>query len=215
MGRENLLAVTVFPQAPTTGPEEDKHAHAIQKTSQILPPYFPVTVHARKRPKDRAQTHLKTRLAPERHCTCLSREATASQVLQCLLPPTHRAKVRFVICQPSTQSPALPQHRTHLQDTQGGFAFVHCLRHPPGHCDPGAVAQHPHSLHPRPSAGHSGLSGREGRREGRLRSAECMCIHQPSRRPKSPLPLMEPEFPTLCRVSFSRALCLFALLSGR
>lgn len=174
-----MLAVTVFSQAPATRSEAAKHPHAIQKTSQIPPAFFSVTVHARKRPKDRAQTHLKTRPAPDRHCTCLSREATAFQALQCLVPPT-QGQVEVCNCWPSTQSPVLPQHRTHLQDTQGRFAFVHCLRHPLGHRDPGAAAQHPRSLLLRPSAGQSGLSGGEGRREGRLMYAECVCIHQPS-----------------------------------
>lgn len=80
-----------------------------------LPEYFLVTVHAGKRPKDNAQRHPKTRLAPKSHCTFFAGRSQLPKYCNTLCHPL-RTKV-----QPLTQHPALstlPTHNTFTEQTR-------------------------------------------------------------------------------------------------
>lgn len=124
----------------------------------------------KKRLEDKAQREPKMWQAPKSHYTFAEK----------LQPCAIRSKLRCSLSQPST-----PQQRTHVQDEQEMFAFIHCPHHPLAHHGPGAVAQHPHSQLLQPSARQFALSGREWRKEPKLMYAECVHFYHPPRRPKS------------------------------
>lgn len=102
---------------------------------------------AKKKPKDRAETHLETRLAAGKGAASVS---AIFQAQQCPVPPIQGNGV---------DSNCQPIHTDHICKThKGELPFIHCPCHPLGCHDPGGVAPHLHSLLLQPSAGQSGLS---------------------------------------------------------
>lgn len=186
-GKENLLAVTVIPQASSTQ-SEAKLPHALQKTSQTLPSLFQVHCARKEKVKNTEHRYM---------CQQGLLQPPAQQVQRATLCHPPRAKVQSVT---AGLAPS-PQHWTHQQHMQGEWPLytVFIIQRDI------VIQQQPHSVHAPCSC--SPVQGSPLCLQGKHRGREGWCMHsvcmqQSFWRPKYPWPSMEPEFLTLCRVFF-------------
>lgn len=189
-GRENLLAVTVIPQASSTQ-WEAKHPHALWKTSQTLPAYSK-SLCMQGKGQNTEHRHM---------CQQGLLQPLAQQVQRATLCHPPRAKVQCVTAGPAP-SPWRCPSTEHICSTCKGESPLYTVLI--FHRDV-VIQQQPHGIHT-PCA-RSPVQGTPVCLEGKDRGREgwwmhSVCVHQPFWRPKYPWLSMEPEFLTLCRVFF-------------